>query len=253
MSEPQRLADGVVRLGSSMVNWYLVADDSGVTIVDSGLPAFRPQLEPGLELLGKTPADVRALILTHGDGDHTGAASKLAQEGTDIPIHLHPEDEYLVHGETKDIEDSQLPLLIRPGAYRLLMHFGRNGLGMKNPKIERTVSLAVAGTLDVPGRPRVIATPGHTEGHVVFHFSSHGALFVGDSICTWHPVSGDRGPQLMAFNVSNAEALDSLAGYEALDAGLVLPGHGEPWTDGPAAAVERARAKAAGLQPVSAG
>ena len=48
MSEPEVLADGVVRLGTRFVNWYLVADDDGVTIVDAGVPGYRPQLEPGL-------------------------------------------------------------------------------------------------------------------------------------------------------------------------------------------------------------
>jgi hypothetical protein len=34
---PSKLADGIVRVGSPMVNWYLVADDGGVTVVDAGL------------------------------------------------------------------------------------------------------------------------------------------------------------------------------------------------------------------------
>ena len=113
MDEPRQLSDGVVRLGSSMVNWYLVGDDSGVTIVDTGLRGYRDQLEPGLELLGRSLDDVRAVILTHGDADHTGVASKLAEERPDLPIHLHPEDEYLVHGRSKKTEDSPLTLLYR--------------------------------------------------------------------------------------------------------------------------------------------
>ena len=85
----------------------------------------------------------------------------------------------------------------------------------------------------------MIATPGHTEGHVVFHFPQHGALFVGDSICTWHPITGERGPQLMAFNVSNSEALDSLSQYEDLRARTGAGGHAV-WTGaGPAGAERR--------------
>jgi hypothetical protein len=50
----------------------------------------------------------------------------------------------------------------------------------------------------------------------------------------------------MAFNISNSEALESLSQYENLDANLVLVGHGEPWTEGPKAAAERARQVAGG-------
>jgi hypothetical protein len=60
MAEPQQVAEGVVRLGTSYVNWYVVADQSGVTVVDTGLAGYRDQLEPGLQLIGQSlddPAD----------------------------------------------------------------------------------------------------------------------------------------------------------------------------------------------------
>jgi glyoxylase-like metal-dependent hydrolase (beta-lactamase superfamily II) len=237
---PQQLADGVVRLGTPKVNWYLVADDSGVTVVDAGLSGLASQLDQGLELLGRSREDMRAFLLTHGDADHTGVAGKMQKDGDPTPIHLHSSDEYLVQGGRKKTEDPMLPMLLKPGTWSLFAHFARYG-GANPPKIERTVPLPDAGTVDVPGQPRVIGTPGHTEGHVVFHFPQHGALFVGDTICTWHPITGERGPRQMAFNVSNKTALDSLSNYEELDADLVLVGHGEPWTEGPRAAVERAR------------
>jgi glyoxylase-like metal-dependent hydrolase (beta-lactamase superfamily II) len=247
MQSPQQLADGVVRLGTSMVNWYLVGDESGVTVVDSGLPGYRDQLEPGLKALGRSLGDVRAVILTHGDPDHTGVAAKLAEE-TDIPIYLHPSDEELVHGKRKKTEDSMLSVVFRPSIYPLLVHFIRNGAASP-AKIERTVPFQDDASLDVPGTPRVIHAPGHTDGHVVFHFPAHGALFAGDTMCTWNPASGKRGPQLMrpAFNVSNTTALSSLSRYEELDAPLLLVGHGEPWTEGPAAAVQQARVEASDL------
>ena len=68
-----------------------------------------------------------------------------------------------------------------------------------------------------------------------------GALFAGDALCTWHPTRGRRGPQVMAFNVSTPTAYESLAALEDIDAPLLLVGHGEPWTGGPAAAVSQAR------------
>lgn len=240
LPEPTKLTDSVVRLGTSIVNWYLVADDSGVTMVDSGLQGFLPQLEPGLRLLGRSLEDLRAILLTHGDGDHVGVAARLQKDGDATPIHLNPADTYLVEKHQKKTEEPMARQLAKPGALRLLGHFARHG-ALSQPKIERTVELANDQILDLPGRPHVIATPGHTEGHVVFHFPRHGVLFAGDTICTWHPISGERGPQLMAFNVSNSQALESLARYESLGADLVLVGHGEPWTEGPAAAVARAR------------
>ena len=102
--------------------------------------------------------------------------------------------------------------------------------------------------LDVPGRPRVIRTPGHTPGHCAFHFNDHGALFVGDAMCTLNTITGTTGPQLVhrVFNESNADALRSLDAIEPIDAEVVFFGHGEPWRGGVGEAVAQARVAAQG-------
>jgi glyoxylase-like metal-dependent hydrolase (beta-lactamase superfamily II) len=246
MSEPAQLTTGVVRLGTDIVNWYLVADETGVTVVDAAVAGYRPQLEPGLALLGRELGDIRAVLLTHGDADHTGVAPAIRAE-TGAPIHIHPADEVLVRSpRPKKTDGSILRELRRPGLWRLFAHFARNG-ALRPPKIPETSALADGETVDVPGRPEVIHAPGHTPGHVAFLFAANRALFVGDMLCTWNPLTGDRGPQLMprAFNTSTPQARESLARVEGLEADLVLPGHGDPWTEGPATAVARARAAVA--------
>jgi glyoxylase-like metal-dependent hydrolase (beta-lactamase superfamily II) len=126
--------------------------------------------------------------------------------------------------------------------YGFFAHMARNG-ALKPPHIADSKPIADGDQLDVPGRPRVIHTPGHTPGHCALYFERHGALLVGDLLCTWHPVLGRLGPQVMpgAFNVSSAQSLQSLGHIEGLHADVLLPGHGEPWTEGPAAAVAQAR------------
>ncbi len=66
----------------------------------------------------------------------------------------------------------------------------------------------------------------------------------GDSLVTKNPLTGRKGPQIMpdALNRDSAQALRSLDALEGLPADLVLPGHGDPWTEGAAKAVRLARA-----------
>lgn len=243
MSDPVQLTDGVVRLGTRFVNWYLVGDESGVTVVDAAVPGYRPQLEPGLALLGRSVGDIRAVLLTHGDADHSGLAPAINAEAG-APIHAHPGDRELLRDpKPKKTDGSIGRALLHPGPWRVFFHLVRNG-AMRPPKVTEVTELRDGAALDVPGRPRVAHTPGHTPGHVIFHFPEHGALFVGDALCTWDIVSGERGPHLMprAMNVSTAQARDSLAQVEEVAAPLVLAGHGEPWTGGAAAAAAQARA-----------
>jgi glyoxylase-like metal-dependent hydrolase (beta-lactamase superfamily II) len=239
MSDPALLADGVVRLGTKYVNWYLVADEQGVTIVDAGVPRYRPQLEPGLELLGRSLEDVKAILLTHADGDHTGVSPKVRSE-TGAPIHLHPDDaESASKRGKKKIDESMNEALGHLEAWKLFGHFTVNG-GARPPIIEDTVPVP-GGSVDVPGQPVAIPTPGHTPGHVAYWFADHGALMVGDLMCTRNPVTGRVGPQVMAFNVSTPQSFDSLEAVDEIAADLLLPGHGEPWTEGVKSATGQAR------------
>jgi glyoxylase-like metal-dependent hydrolase (beta-lactamase superfamily II) len=238
----QQLAEGVVRLGTDVVNWYLLEQDGKVTVVDAGAPAYRPQLEPGLRVLGRELSDVEAVVLTHAHADHIGVAEKLRTE-CDIPVFVHEADEQLATTRKPfgKNEASPLPYLRHRAAWKLLAHLATAG-GIP-PKIESVETFTEGQELDVPGRPRVIHTPGHTMGHVAFHVPSRGVVFAGDLLCTWNPLTGVRGPQLMprAFNLSSPTILDSLTKIQDLDAGLLLVGHGDPWTEGPHAAVEHAR------------
>ncbi|HEY4752712.1 MAG TPA: MBL fold metallo-hydrolase, partial [Candidatus Limnocylindrales bacterium] len=92
-------------------------------------------------------------------------------------------------------------------------------------------------TLDLPGAPRVVLVPGHTPGSAALHLPGQGALFVGDALATYAVTTGERGPQLAPFTADRDQALASLGRLEGLDAGLVLPGHGDAFTGAPAQAV----------------
>jgi glyoxylase-like metal-dependent hydrolase (beta-lactamase superfamily II) len=66
---------GIHRLGSELVNWYLVEDEGRLTAVDAGLPGFRRQLEAYLESLGRRLGDVEAVVLTHSDSERQARGS----------------------------------------------------------------------------------------------------------------------------------------------------------------------------------
>jgi glyoxylase-like metal-dependent hydrolase (beta-lactamase superfamily II) len=236
------IVPGVRRLGTKTVNWYFVEDGGRVTIVDAALPNYWDQLEPALGSIGRKLDDVDALVLTHAHSDHTGVAGRLHDRG--VPVYLHQADHELLRTakEPWERERGMFPQALRPSIWPFLAHMMRNG-GTKPPKIDDPVAIGDGDVLDVPGRPRVVHTPGHTPGHCTLHFEQQGTLFTGDLLVTWNPLKNRRGPQIMpgAFNVSSDECLSSLGKIEALGAANVLSGHGEPWTEGVESAVAKAR------------
>lgn len=109
--------------------------------------------------------------------------------------------------------------------------------------IEGVRPLTVAEDLEVPGQPRVIATPGHTYGHVALHLPERDAVITGDALVTLDPYTALTGPRLVAgaATADASQALNSLDAIAATEAHHVLPGHGDPWDRGATRAVEVAR------------
>jgi glyoxylase-like metal-dependent hydrolase (beta-lactamase superfamily II) len=241
----QTLESGVFRLGSSMVNWYAVEAGGRLTIIDAGLPKQAETLEAGLRSVGRELSDIEALVLTHAHPDHIGVAGFLRARG--VPVYVHREDAGMLANGGKPTEGkAEKNIMAYAGhttMWRLMAHLVRGGL-MHLPKIDDAVLFEDGEVLDVPGQPRVVHTPGHSDGHCCLVFDERAVLFAGDALCTWNPLTGRVGPQLApaAFATSTERASRSLAAIERLDCDLVLPGHGEPWTDGPASAVAQARA-----------
>jgi glyoxylase-like metal-dependent hydrolase (beta-lactamase superfamily II) len=232
-----QLAPSLHRIGSDLVNVYLIADDTGVTIVDAGLPGQWDELEPELAAMGRSLADVRAVILTHGDTDHIGFAERIRRDHG-VPILAHEEDAARARGEVKkEIQWGKVkvgPLL------RFLWYSGRRG-GMSITPVVEVGTFADGEVLDLPGAPIVIHIPGHTPGSVAFHVPSVDAVVVGDAMTTGHVLTGAMGPQPAPFTIDPEQALASMGRLGDLSATWVLPGHGPPWDGGIAEAVRLIR------------
>lgn len=234
---------GVWRAGTRYVNWYIVdAGGDGLTLVDAGLPGYRKQLDGSLAQIGRTPVDVRAVVLTHGHIDHIGFADVLHSAGA--TVHLHPDDVGLAKDpRTNKTDTKSLKYLAWPGTLMFIAHALREDV-RKPARMPDAVPLVDGSVADAPGKPLVTHAPGHTDGSCVLEFRDHGVVFVGDLLCTMSFFSGlaaDPQLQTRASNRNSAQALASLDRLQGVEARTVLTGHGAPWHDGVEAAAVSAR------------
>jgi glyoxylase-like metal-dependent hydrolase (beta-lactamase superfamily II) len=237
------VAPGVHRLQHASTNAYLVEDRGAVTLVDALFPRSRVHLDAALRAIGRSVADVRGLVLTHAHFDHLGLAAELQAEG--VPLWLHPDDAPIAaHPYSYRTSRSRLWYPLRyPGFVPILAAMTSVG-ALSVQGVRGLAPLEHDAVLDLPGRMRVLATPGHTDGHVALALEDRDAVLSGDALVTLDPYTTRTGPRAVAgaATVHPSQALESLAVLEATGARIVLPGHGEVWRDGVASAVAAARA-----------
>jgi glyoxylase-like metal-dependent hydrolase (beta-lactamase superfamily II) len=235
------IATGIRRLGKGIVNSYLVESAGEVTIIDAGAPSYWGDLPGELAAMGRSLDDVRAVVLTHGHSDHIGFAERIRRERK-TPILVHELDAALARGEVRNPSKGLGPFKISP-LLGFIWFSMTHGL-LQIPRITEVATYGDGATLDVPGSPRVSLLPGHTPGSAALQFADHDALFIGDAIATYSVTTGVDAPRIAPFSADADQALASLARLDGLEAGYVLPGHGQAWTRGLAAALAEVRAAA---------
>jgi len=225
-----------------IVNWYAIEEAGKLALVDAGTPADWGLLEQGLKGLERTLNDVDCVLLTHAHGDHLGFAERARAEAG-ATVRIHEADEAMARGARSPKNEGGLTgYLFHAEAYRTLIGLTRRG-AIRVPPVAEVSTFRDGEILAVPGRPRVLHTPGHTAGNCSLWFESLSVVCTGDTVVTRNPLTGRVGPQVMptAFNQSTQVALSSLARFDGVSAAILLPGHGEPWRDGVAEAIHRAR------------
>ncbi|MFF2479735.1 MBL fold metallo-hydrolase [Paenibacillus sp. NPDC058071] len=144
-----------VRIGILFSAW-LVQDEDGVTIIDTGLPFMGKAILREAKKLGK----IKAVLLTHGHGDHVGGLSHVAKEAR-IPVYAHKLELKYINGEE--------PFPGRKKAEKLV----EVGLVQPLPTDENQRLLPILGLIPYH-------TPGHSPGHVVYYHPEDSVLIGGD-------------------------------------------------------------------------
>ena len=235
-----QLAPHLHRIGNDIVAAYLVDTTEGITVIDAGLPGHWHDLQAELKAMGKSNADIRGVVLTHGDSDHIGFAERLRKDHG-VPVYVHAADADRATGGDKP-KVAMGPMRLGATA-RFFVYALRKG-GMRTRYVSEVVDVADGDVLALPGAPVVIAMPGHSPGSIAVHVPLVKAVFVGDALTTRHVLTGHEGLQPAPFTDEPALALESLDRLAAVDAEWVLPGHGTPWRGKPAEVAQAVRADA---------
>lgn len=235
-----QLAPHLHRIGNDIVAAYLVDSPDGITVIDAGLPGHWRDLQKELAEMGRSVADIKGVVLTHGDSDHVGFAERLRRDHG-VPVYVHSADADRAKGGDKP-KVAMGPMRI--GATAGFFAYALRKGGMRTHHLSDVVEVTDGDVIPLPGSPVVIGMPGHSPGSIAVHVPSVRAVFVGDALTTRHVLTGHHGLQPAPFTDQPAVALESLDRIAEVDAEWVLPGHGAPWRGTPAAVAAEVRAGA---------
>ena len=138
-----QLGPGIHRLGSGLVNSYLVEEAGEVTIIDAGLPGYYDDIPRELASMGRMITDVRAVLLTHGHSDHIGFAERLRSRHH-VPVLVHEADAALARGGGRYSLRATGPIRFGP-LLGLLWYGFRNG-GLRTPKLQEVSTFGDGAT-----------------------------------------------------------------------------------------------------------
>jgi glyoxylase-like metal-dependent hydrolase (beta-lactamase superfamily II) len=211
------ITEGVHLVPGVFANAYLLVDADGLTLVDAGLPNSSGRILRQVQSLGFQPGDLKRIIITHADMDHTGGLARLRSE-TQARVAASA-----VEADAIRAGDSSRPLP-RTGVVGAAMGALTSVIKPRPSQVDEV--LADGEGLPVLGGMKVVSTPGHTPGHISLWCPGRKILFSGDSIVL-------RGDHFDPYDASTVWKPDVAVQSFRLQAGLnpeiVCGGHG--WTD----------------------
>ena len=218
-----RIAEGVYSIGQRKgghVHAYLFEHDDKLTLVDTLWDADAQPVLDCIRRIGRLPCDLEHIALTHAHFSHLGGLARLKRL-TGALVCAHEWEADIIAGERL-----AQPVSMRPrGA--VSTYPMRIGLALGRPKHAPCPVDQCLREGDQVGPLRVVHIPGHTPGHLAFHWEQRDVLAVGDAVATW--------PRLDAgwpgFNLNEGRYRASLRRLAQIEAEVIAVGHGHPLTE----------------------
>lgn len=204
---PERIAPGVYRVDALglpyAINVLLLENDDGWTLVDTGVAGSTERIKAAIAALGSGPGDLKRIFVTHHHDDHTGGLKGLLEWAPRAEVGATAHEAEVISGSRGFDPASNA-------------FFRRVSSNARPPEVPVGKVLEEG---DLVSGFRIIATPGHTLGHVSLLRDADGLLFTADAfgclplkirvgvrgaLCTDPPLAKYSANRLLAQNFSTA-------------------------------------------------
>lgn len=226
MDSPERISPGVYRVDAfrfqNAINVLLIQGEDGWTLIDTGVAGSVERIKQALASLGSGPEDLKQVFITHQHDDHTGGLKGILEWAPHAEVGATAHEAEVISGR-RGYDPASNP------AFRFVM---------RNAKPAGVPVSRVLGEGDIVSGFRIVATPGHTPGHVSLLHDEDRLLFTADAFgCLPKKI---RVGVRKAFCVDPALAKRSAAKLLSENFSTAVMAHGPVLRSGSRAALQRA-------------
>lgn len=225
----KEITPGVYEVGANQWGYFkagytkafIVDYGAGLIIIDTFYDKDAKLILDAIAGIGKKPADIKHIALTHAHRGHLGGMATLRRL-SGAPIYAHEWEADIIAGD-RAVQNPDFfamdPLLAWP-----IISIGQLTGRWNKHEGQPVDQLIDEG--DQIGPLRVIYTPGHTPGHVAFYWPERKTLFTGDAFVTWPLIT----PGWRCTMLNEPQSWETLKRMATLDVEVIGPGHGDSIT-----------------------
>lgn len=191
-------------------------------LIDCGYEETYAELVQQLQHLGIAVSDLYALLISHDDIDHIGAVSLLKAQHPGLLVYCSDVEEASVSGAIKSerLEQAESSLEVLPAEH---LPWARQFI----QQLKQIKRIQPDGTFAdgewIEGELQVLATPGHTKGHVSFYIPAKQTVIACDAVVVENDALNIANPQ---FALDLEKAVQSVALIKALKPEKLICYHG---------------------------
>lgn len=187
-----------------------------IILVDCGFIGSLPLLEKELRLHGVSVRQITGLVLTHHDHDHMGAAAELKRANPGIQILSSAQEAPYISAEKTPLrllQAEEMQKTLPPELQAFGQSFCEMLRRVEPVPVDRV--LHDGEELGWCGGCKVMATPGHTPGHISLFLEKSSVVITGDAFVMENGQPAIANPQFVLNMEQAAASMDKLLSLKA--------------------------------------
>ncbi len=179
----ENIVAGLHQVDLGGVNVFLIEIDDGLVLIDTGNQGQSEDIVTAIESIGKSPSDLRHILVTHMHPDHMGGLAELKRI-TDAKIYAHPLDAPIIRdgAHFDPAQDLPRPFFPAPGMEENFARFLSSAFTLVGAPVDQEINegdvLPFLPDLDI------LFVPGHCAGQIAFLLKRHGGILFAADCCS---------------------------------------------------------------------